>query len=41
MEGTPYKEVILLVLYANFYADSQNLLDEFFKIIWSIFHANL
>ena len=41
IEGTPYKKVILLVLYANSYADSQSLLDEIFNIIWSIFHTNL
>ncbi len=41
MEGTPYKKVILLVLYANSYADSQNLLDETFNKIRIIFHTNL
>ena len=33
--------VILHALYANSYADSQNLLDETFKRIWSIFYTNL
>ena len=28
-------------LYANFYADAQNLVEEFFKEIRIIFHANL
>ena len=34
-----FKKIILLVLYANSYADSQSLLDEIFNIIWSIFHT--
>jgi len=29
------------ILYANFYADAQNLVEEFFKEIRIIFHANL
>ena len=34
--------VIALVLYANFYADAQNLFEEILKrIIGSIFHADL
>ena len=33
--------VMIGILYANFYADAQNLVEEFFKEIRIIFHANL